>query len=339
MDSLFGDAAERLFAQTCPPDLIRRAEQGQAPADAWQACEAAGFADALVPEAQGGAGLALADALPLAAAAGRHLCPYPIVDTMLARAWLAQAGTAQSRGSIALAPHGWTLQGREVAGIQVPWVRSADAVLAVIDGQAWLLPVARAAIAADGVHGSLAAPARWSLDDGERIDAPAGLPALETLAATACAGLIAGAMDRVLAMTLDYANTRSQFGKPIGRFQAVQQQISVMAEQVWAARMAAQLAFQGLARCGLPQPLLAALGKARASQAVARVADIAHAVHGAIGITDECDLQLYTRRLREWRLAAGTESYWHERIGTQALASGLDALPFLREALFDKEAA
>lgn len=337
MDSLFGDAAERLFAQTSTPDLIRRAEQGQPPIDAWKACEAAGFADALVPEAQGGAGLTLADALPLAAAAGRHLCPSPIVDTMLARAWLAQAGAAQSRGSIALAPHGWTLQGREVAGIQVPWVRSADAVLAYIDGQAWLLPVAQAAIAAGGVHGSLAAPARWSLDDGERIDAAAALPCLETLAATAYAGLIAGAMDRVLAMTMDYANTRSQFGKPIGRFQAVQQQISVMAEQVWAVRMAAQLAFQG--RAGLPQPLLAALGKARASQAVAPVADIAHAVHGAIGITDECDLQLYTRRLREWRLAAGAESYWHERIGAQALASDLDALPFLREALFDKETA
>ncbi|WP_240464963.1 acyl-CoA dehydrogenase family protein, partial [Pseudomonas aeruginosa] len=77
-----------------------------------------------------------------------------------------------------------------------------------------------------------------------------------------------------------------------------------------AARMAAQLAFQG--SDALPGPLLAALGKARASQAVPQVADIAHAVHGAIGVTEECDLQLYTRRLREWRLAGGSESYWHE---------------------------
>ena len=110
-----------------------------------------------------------------------------------------------------------------------------------------------------------------------------------------------------------------------------------MAEQVWAARMAAQLAFQG--RDGLPQPLLAALGKARASLAVARVADIAHAVHGAIGVTEEYDLQLYTRRLREWRLAAGSESHWHARIGAHALADGGDAVSYLRTALFDREAA
>ena len=72
---------------------------------------------------------------------------------------------------------------------------------------------------------------------------------------------------------------------------------------------------------------------------LARVADIAHAVHGAIGVTEEFDLQLYTRRLREWRLAAGSESYWHERIGAEALADGADAVSYLRCALFDRQAA
>ncbi|MNL54800.1 Acryloyl-CoA reductase (NADH) [compost metagenome] len=142
---------------------------------------------------------------------------------------------------------------------------------------------------------------------------------------------MAGAMERVLDMTLAHANTRTQFGRAIGRFQAVQQQISVMAEQVWAARMGAQLAFQG--RDGLPQAMLAAVGKARASQAAPLVADIAHAVHGAMGITAEFDLQLYTRRLRDWRRAAGSESYWHERIGAHALASNASALDTVRTTL------
>ncbi|WP_313622617.1 acyl-CoA dehydrogenase family protein [Achromobacter sp.] len=334
MDNIFGDAAERLFAETCTPDVIRRAEQGQAPVDAWQACEEAGFADALVPEEHGGAGLGLADALPLAQAAGRHLCPYPIAHTLLARAWLSRTARPQPSGSIALAPHGIAIDGDRVAGVNVPWARTADYVLAAIEGQAWLLPLRAARVQPNGVHGSLDGEASWALGDAERIDGPAPL---DTLAAAAYTALIAGAMDRVLAMTLDYANQRAQFGKPIGRFQAVQQQISVMAEHVWAARMAAQLAFQG--EDGLPRPLLAALGKARASQAAPIVADIAHAVHGAIGITEEYDLQLYTRRLREWRLAGGSESHWHERIGGDAIASGGDALSFLRTALYAKEAA
>lgn len=334
MDNIFGDAAERLFAQTCTPDLIRRAEQGQAPADAWKACEDAGFGDALVLEQHGGAGLGLADALPVVLAAGRHLCPYPIAHTLLARAWLSRAGRPQPSGSIALAPHGLAIDGQRVAGASVPWARTADYVLAGVDGGAWLLPLRAACIQPNGVHGSLDAQAAWPLADAERIE---GSAPLDELAAVAYAGLIAGAMDRVLALTLDYANQRTQFGKAIGRFQAVQQQISVMAEQVWAARMAAQLAFQGAG--GLPRPLLAALGKARASQAVPAVADIAHAVHGAIGVTEEYDLQLYTRRLREWRLAGGSESHWHERIGGHAIASGVGALSYLRTALYGKEAA
>ncbi|HAP24788.1 MAG TPA: acyl-CoA dehydrogenase, partial [Achromobacter sp.] len=72
MDNIFGDAAERLFAQTSTPDVIRRLEQGQPSGDAWQACEDAGFADALVLDDHGGAGLGLADALPVVLAAGRH---------------------------------------------------------------------------------------------------------------------------------------------------------------------------------------------------------------------------------------------------------------------------
>ncbi|AVG40341.1 acyl-CoA dehydrogenase [Achromobacter insolitus] len=334
MDNLLGDAAERLYAQTCTPDLIRLAEQGHAPVEAWQACEEAGFGDALVPAEHGGAGLSLPEALPVVLAAGRHACPYPIADTMLARAWLCLARRPQTAGSIAIAAHGLAIQGARIGGLNLPWIRTADHVLAEAGGQAWLLPTRAACIRPSGVHGSLAAETSWALSDAERIEHG---PSLAPLAAAAYAGLIAGAMERVLAMTLDYANQRSQFGKPIGRFQAVQQQISVMAEQACAARMAAQLAFQG--SDALPGPLLAALGKARASQAVPQVADIAHAVHGAIGVTEECDLQLYTRRLREWRLAGGSESYWHERIGAAALAHGSDALTYLRVALCDKESA
>ena len=356
MDTLLGDAAERLFAQTCTPALLRAAEQGHSIAAAWQACEDAGFADALVPEAQGGAGLDLADALPVVLAAGRHLCPYPIAHTVLARAWLARAGHAVPKGSIAIAAQALSMQQDRMTGVNVPWVRVADHVLAQADGHVWLLPVAAGCVAPNGVHGSLDGEASWAMAAAVRVDGEAsgasraavrmhgeaagasrsanrehGDAPLDELAAIAYAGLMAGAMDRVLAMTLDYANQRTQFGKAIGRFQAVQQQISVMAEHVWAARMAAQLAFQG--RGDQPQALMAALGKARTSQAAPLVADIAHAVHGAIGITAEFDLQCYTRRLRDWRLAGGSESYWHARIGAAALSSHLDALTYLRTEL------
>ncbi|MNI92479.1 hypothetical protein D3C73_1502820 [compost metagenome] len=52
-----------------------------------------------------------------------------------------------------------------------------------------------------------------------------------------------------------------------------------------------------------------------------------------MGITAEFDLQLYTRRLRDWRRAAGSETYWHERIGAHALASNASALDTMRTTL------
>ena len=117
---------------------------------------------------------------------------------------------------------------------------------------------------------------------------------------------MAGAMQRVLEATLAYANDRAQFGKSIGKFQAVQQQLSVMAEQVFAARMAAEI---GCAGDGIaPHPLRAAVAKARASEAAEKVVAIAHAVHGAIGVTAEYDLQLHTRRLQEWRADFGSQA-------------------------------
>jgi alkylation response protein AidB-like acyl-CoA dehydrogenase len=135
------------------------------------------------------------------------------------------------------------------------------------------------------------------------------------------AALIGGAMKRILAMTLTFANTRVQFGKSIGKFQAIQQQLSVMAEQVVAASMAAQAAF-GDAASGQPSALACAAAKARASEAAQSVASIAHAVHGAIGVTREYDLQLFTRRLHEWRMAHGSEAYWYPRVGQACITSG-----------------
>ncbi|CPL54453.1 acyl-CoA dehydrogenase [Bordetella pertussis] len=76
--------------------------------------------------------------------------------------------------------------------------------------------------------------------------------------------------------------------------------------------------------------LPAAIAKARASEAAALAANTAHAVHGAIGVTEEYDLQLYTRRLHGWRLAHGSEAYWHQVVGAALMGSGDGAVQFVR---------
>lgn len=144
------------------------------------------------------------------------------------------------------------------------------------------------------------------------------------------AGFMVGAMHEVLSMTLDYANSREQFGRPIGKFQVIQQALAEMAELVSSADMAVQLAF---AENPIPTLALAALAKQRASATSSRVVATAHAIHGAMGLTEEYDLQLYVRRLHVWRLADGSESYWARRLGEECMADGGDSLDFVRRHL------
>ena len=166
----------------------------------------------------------------------------------------------------------------------------------------------------------LAAPEDIDVTDPEGALAAAGV-APETaraLAATVAAGLMVGAMEALEAATIDYASTRKQFGREIGKFQAVQQQIAVMAEEVMAARMAAQAVFTGAPLA--VSPLRAAVAKVRAGQAAQLVATIAHAVHGAIGVSQEHSLRHLTARLHAGRKAHGGEAWWARRLGDWAFS-------------------
>jgi len=152
------------------------------------------------------------------------------------------------------------------------------------------------------------------------------------LGAVVTAAQMVGALERVLELSVAFANQREQFGRPIGKFQAVQHQLAVMAEHVAAARIAAQIGYQGAGP--LPDALQAAVAKARTSEAAALVAPMAHAVHGAIGVTAEFDLQLYTRRLHQWRGEYGSELAWQRVLGRAVLAAPQPlTLDFMRERL------
>ena len=132
---------------------------------------------------------------------------------------------------------------------------------------------------------------------------------------------IAGALERVLMQTVEYARTRVQFGKPIASFQAIQQQLAVLAGHTAAAGLAAEAA---IADIEAPERLRrsAAVAKIRCGEAAGAVASIAHQVHGAIGITKEHSLHFATRRLWSWRAEFGAESYWAEQARARSGARG-----------------
>src|SRR5690606_32226581 len=126
----------------------------------------------------------------------------------------------------------------------VPGGRVAGHVIAANGTDLWLLPVSAARQAPDGVHGSLDASLAWQAGAGRRLAGRLPTTCLQPMAALLHAGLIAGAMQRVFDITLGYGNERVQFGKSIGKFQAIQHQLAVMAEHVVAAGIATEAAFR-----------------------------------------------------------------------------------------------
>ena len=181
--------------------------------------------------------------------------------------------------------------------------------------------------AGTGISHNLSA---WLLSPKQAISLPRSEGGLRPLAASIRAALIAGAAERLTEMSANYAKERVQFGKPIGKQQAIQQMLAVMAEDMIACRIAARTALSK----GLDVSVsVAATAKITTSIAAARIAASAHAVHGAIGISEEHDLQLLVRRLHEWRLADGSESYWASILGKSRLSSNTTTLDWVRSEI------
>jgi acyl-CoA dehydrogenase len=316
----FTEALESLLQDKCTPTVVRAIEAHAKSPDQdllWQTIENSGFANALRIEANGGAGLSLNDAFSLFMLCGQYALPLPLAETIVARAWLDNQKTLVPTGGIALAI-GTILDTGELSCHNVTSGRVADWVLVGVQSSenfTLLLPRDQAA------QSSAAFPLDANLTWPKTIVSKhPRLPAMDIRCHQACiyASQLAGALMAIFDRTLQFANDRQQFGKPIGKFQAIQHQLSVMAEHAFAARMAAQIGSHSTN--ATPDLNRVAVAKARTSEAALEVAALSHSIHGAIGFTAEFDLQLLTRRLHLWRQAAGSESYWHSILG-QALVN------------------
>ena len=337
---LVRESAERLFAKYCTAETMRRADSGEFPQVLWRALSEAGYADALVSESAGGAGLEMTDALSLLFSAGRHAVPAPLAETMLAGWLLSSAGIPMPEGPLTVAPvregetliakrdgAGWRIEG---TATRVPWAHQcgAIAVLAEAEGKSIVALVSAADCAVNGGHNVAGEPrddvvfsTNKSVNGSESTVAAAALRALGAVMRSA---QMAGALQSILATSVQYASERVQFGRPIGRFQAIQQNLALLAGQAAAATAAAEAAIEAAAR-NLDSMAIAA-AKIRAGEAAGIGAAIAHQVHGAIGFTQEHRLHYSTRRLWSWRDEFGNEAYWARRLGGEVAAAGADRL-------------
>src|ERR1700720_3097057 len=329
-DNIIVDTATRIFQDLCEPATINEAEKGMWPKALWDALEESGLPLAWVP-----------DGFAVLRVAGRFAAPVPLAETLMAGWLLARAGITvpngpmtvapvHADGHIALSPDG-KLSGR---ARRVPFARNAGHIAVLVHGS----EPAVALVATPGLAISQSTSLAGEPQDEVWVDGagPEGMhPAhldqdrLVTFGAAVRLQQMAGALERILEQSVQYALDRSQFGRPIAKFQAVQHNLATLAGEVAAASAAADAAAEACAR---PEIAIGeiAIAKVRGGEAAGTGAAIAHQVHGAMGFTYEHSLHHATRRLWAWREEFGNEAVWAARLGRMVAERGADELwPFI----------
>ena len=200
---------------------------------------------------------------------------------------------------------------RDTSGISLFVVPADTAGVSVrdyrtIDGQrAATVTLHQVALPASSLIGS--AGDGWKILDAA-LDYGAALLCFEAL----------GAMDAIFAATLEYLKTRSQFGAPIGKFQALQHRMADMFIHMEQARSMAILAAVKLASGGVEERRrTVSAAKFRVGQALKFVGQQAVQLHGGMGVTEELPAAHHFKRMTMIELSLGDSDHHLQRFIAQ----------------------
>jgi alkylation response protein AidB-like acyl-CoA dehydrogenase len=279
------EAVRDYLAGTHGPEVLRRLDAGPNRDPAiWQGLVDMGLTGLLVPEAQGGLGMGLLDAALIARECGRVCLAEPLVESAyIALPWQMARGepcdfaallTGESRPSAAHAINGWVADGE-------------GEPLASIDPLRRLVALPQAAS-----------------DD----------PLLLNLGALMSAAQLIGLAEAMLDQAVEYAKIRTQFGQPVGAFQAIKHKLADVAVALEFARPVLWRAAQALEDGAASASLHVSHAKVVATDAAYLSAESAIQVHGAMGYTYEVDLHFWMKRV--WALggAWGSRAFHLARI-------------------------
>lgn len=320
-------AVAGLLADHCTEADVRRVmatPEGYDP-KLWQRLGELGLLGLAVPAQYGGSGSGFVEVGIVLEELGRVLYPGPFLATTLAALVLARASEHEAAAAhlpaVAAGDLLATVAVEQPRGGSVPVARvtAADGELTgvvphVLDGHvANLLLVGTAdglwlvAPGATGVSTQLLETtdatrrlARVELDatPAVRIGGPELVDLVLSFGAAALASDAIGGAEAVLAASVAYAKVRTQFGRPIGSFQAIKHHCAEMYVGVESGKAAARRAAREVALDGPELAELAAIAKAWCSDTYAAAAGTSLQIHGGIGFTWDHSAHLHLKRAK-----------------------------------------
>lgn len=347
------DSARKFFAGECPSAEMRRLMETNTAYDAalWSKIIEQGYTGIIFPETYGGVGLGKVELMLLMEEAGRALLPGPFFSTVVLagsvletvatpahkKNYLAPICRGEVRATVALveASASWNLRDVQlsVANGKLTGEKFFVSDAAIAD---FIVVVARDGVfVADSKARGLKISPMSAMDltrklyvvefnntPAEKIGSITDLPLALDIATAALAAELVGGMQRTLEITVEYAKTRKQFGKPIGMFQAVQHQCADMYLETESSRSAVYYAGWALEENSPDAATAVSIAKMYASDAARTVGNRGIQVHGGMGFTWENDLHLYYRRAKASETAFGDATFHRERIARTVIDSG-----------------
>ncbi|GAA1033731.1 acyl-CoA dehydrogenase [Virgisporangium ochraceum] len=309
------DAVREVLADTCPPAAVREAWAGGPVDRVSVALVELGLPGMALPEKDGGLGLSDVDLVPVLTEVGYAAVPLPVAETAAVAVPLFAAagvdindalsgvgsapGSALDRASYMQGPGGAWVAVRRAAG-PVPWAGRASVVLDLTGSVAWMRPVGGAGVST--MDGSRAARVLDEAPGTVVTEDPELVALARDRADLATAAQLLGLGRRMLDLTVGYVRTRTQFGVPVGSFQAVKHHLADALLQLEFAEPVVYAAAWAVATGSVHRGRDVSAAALLATDAARFVARQAIQCHGAIGYTVEYDLHLYAKRA--WALAA-----------------------------------
>ncbi len=335
-DPSVGPLVREFFREQSPPEVVTATEGTDLAEDLWQQTDEMGLPGIGIDEEAGGSGGSILDLVEVLKAQGAHAAPLPIAESHLAR-WVAARTGAELDGDrlSVLAPGEVrdslsVTQGRASGTLHdVRWARAAATVVAPLhlEGalQVLALPTGDATIT-PGLDLAGQPKDAVTLDDIEvsPLSWDGSPHAVRHRALLLRGAQMAGALEAVSDTTRRYATERVQFGRPIAKFQAVQEHLVRLEQMATMSLVAVDRAARAHAVDeGSLEPALMKLVVNENARLAVRAA---HQAHGAIGMTQEYPLQLLTRRLNSWLGEWGTSDRLATAVGQQVASTGISAL-------------
>ena len=297
------DLARDVVEKVSPPSRLRELWDGAGRGeDAWRTLAEVGLLGVIVPEEHGGAGGDLLDLALVLEEAGCAALPEPLLETVAVavpllveggndeqcQQWLPRIAAGEAIVTVQLGGAPFAVDG-DIADLLI--LDAGDELHAVPRASYEAVQVATEDRARRLFEVTATTGAHTLMPGGRDVDRRAG-----EVASVATASVLNGVSSKLLALSIDYASTRHQFGRPIGSFQAVKHELATLHLAVESARAATWYGAYALARDLDDRTEAASVAKAAASDAAARVNRGALQVHGGIGFTWEHDLHLWLKR-------------------------------------------